>query len=277
MSIREVCKLGPAFIMTVALLQGASSSASGQLYTADPYDPAGRGFRQYAYPGAEEGYPGSYAARARIARQTQFDRADDDLGFSTTGRGGRRGRYDDERLNDQDPRPTDKADRQYYAARDRRERAMVAATRETDPKKRDRMVREADQESRRAASDLSLSVRRSAANRATIPPAPLQGDIGQCSEPSGRHLGFGDPACAGTPCIERNRRCGPKRHRSPTSFKRHRRGGGDSLGHPSSAIDFQEPRARPYRSHRPPAVRRARTRERARANPCDLDPSPAVT
>ena len=173
MFIREVCKLGPAFIMTIALLQGASSSASAQLYTADPYDPAGRGFRQYAYPGAEEGYPGSYAARARIARQTQFDRADDDLGFSTTGRGGRRGRYDDnERLNDQDPRPTDKADRQYYAARDRRERAMVDATREPDPKKRDRMVREAEQEGRRAASDLSLSVRRSATNRATIPPAP---------------------------------------------------------------------------------------------------------
>lgn len=175
MSIRVLRRLGAAFLAAAAFVQCASSSSHAQLYTADPYDPPGRGFRQYAYPGADEGYPGSYAARARIVRPNQFERADDDLGIST-GRVGRPGRYSDtDRLYGRDPAPSDKADRKYFTERDRREQAMLDATRESDPKKRDRMVREAEKQGRRAASDVSLSVRRSApAGGAAIPPAPLR-------------------------------------------------------------------------------------------------------
>lgn len=187
MFIREVCKLGSALVVVAALLHGASSRAHGQLYTADPYDPYGRGFRQYAYPGAGEGYPGSYAARARTVRPNQFERADEDLGFPSAGRGSRRGRFDDlDSPSGREPGPGDKADRQYFAERDRRAKTMRDATRETDPKKRDRMVREAELEGRRAASDPSLSVRRVAPGRSTIPPAPLRASAANAASRAAR-------------------------------------------------------------------------------------------
>ena len=186
MSIREARALGSALFIVAGFLQVAAPTASAQLYTADPYDPAGRGFRQYAYPNADEGYPGSYAARSRIVRPNQFDRSDDDLGFPTSGLGARRGLYGNyDRLSERDFVPNEKADRQYFADRERRERAMLKATLERDPKKRDQMIREAEQEARKESSERSLSVRRTVPAQGSVPPAPVRPSSGSRATSSG--------------------------------------------------------------------------------------------
>jgi hypothetical protein len=191
MFIRESRNLWRAFGLIAACL-GVSSAASAQLYTADPYDPEGRGFRQYAYPGAGEGYPGSYAARQRgLVRPNQFERADDDLGFpSTTLRNRSSDLYHSfDREYGREYVPNEKADKRYMADRERREREMLRASLERDPKKREQMIREVEQNSRKASGDLSLSVRRSTTPGQAIPPAPVRsprsGAAGRASSSAG--------------------------------------------------------------------------------------------
>lgn len=153
-----------------------TSAAYGQLYSTDPYDPSGRPFRAYAYPGAGEVYGGmSGTPRTRgTAGANRFDSMDDDLGFN------RFGRYDSayRRLDREYGReyiPNESADRKYFADREKRERDMIEARREPDPRKRQQKIKELEEEAKRAASDVRLSVRRGAAVAgANVPPAPTR-------------------------------------------------------------------------------------------------------
>ena len=166
-------RLLPAVVAT-GLIAAMASSVRAQLYSTDPYDPSGRDFRQYVYPGGGQGFSTVVAERARnYVAPNQFDRSTDDLDLPLGGRGYRYDsayrQYDSEFQRSYIPNR--KADAPYYEARDKRDRTMIEAMQETDPKKRDQMVREATANSRRATSDISLSTRR-VANGREIPAAP---------------------------------------------------------------------------------------------------------
>ncbi|MDB5353371.1 MAG: hypothetical protein JWN86_4618 [Planctomycetota bacterium] len=144
----------------------ATKSANAQLYSTDPYDPYGRPFRSFVYPGASDGPYGPGAGPVRRATApNQFDRLGDDLVFSGGSRGGR---YDGayRRFDEEFGRnyvPNEQADAQYIKDREKREQDMIRAMRERDPKRRADILKDVNAESKRVESDLGVSVRRGAA------------------------------------------------------------------------------------------------------------------
>lgn len=154
--------VGPS--LALVGLVGIPSISMGQLYTTDPYDPAGRPFRGYVYPRGGDEFAAGYAPRARgYVAPNQLDRYTDDLDMPLGSRGSR---YDSAfRRFDEDfgrvYQPTDK-DKKYVEERERRERNLIGAMTERDPKKRASLLREAEQESKKASSDPLLSIRRGA-------------------------------------------------------------------------------------------------------------------
>ena len=173
-SLPLAVRRGYPALAAMAVLAATATSARAQLYTTDPYDPSGRDFRQYVYPGGGQGFGSVVADRSRnYVAPNQFDRYTDDLDLPLGGKGSR---YDSAfRRYDTDFQrsyiPNRKADASYYEARDKRESAMIEAMQEPDPTKRDQLVREATAKSRRATSDVSLSMRR-VATVGSIPPSP---------------------------------------------------------------------------------------------------------
>ncbi len=172
----------PRFLTTtiVALVTsaGLGSTVTAQLFSPDPYDPYGRAYRAYAYPGA--GYNPSLPNATRFSQgatgannANQFQGFLNDPGLGTFGRSSR---YDGafrkfDSAFDRNTSPGDKADAKYFEERERREQAMIRAMVERDPKKRDELVRKADAEAKKSGGILGPSVRRGG-SAASVPSAP---------------------------------------------------------------------------------------------------------
>jgi hypothetical protein len=211
------------WIFVAVAVAGLEGSAHAQLYGPDPYDPDGRPFKAYAYPGAGEVY-GGMGGRPRPSGAyngpNQFDRMDQDLGFPTTGldarSGGRFGYttgYDPSRYI-----PNEKADRKYFASREKQEQAMLKASLERDPKKRAQMMKEAEAEAKKNASDISLSVRRGdSAGRSNIPAPPARAAR---SRPAGSAASGGGSAIPAPPPLRS--RAATTGSASPTAPPRNR-------------------------------------------------------
>jgi len=169
-SLRSMRALAAAlFAMAVA-----ASSARAQLQTPDPYDPYGRAYRSFAYPGASDGPYGPGAGppnRSGLATANQFDLRGTDLGFSG---GLRTGRYDNayrrfDREFGREYVPNQKADEEYYKDREKRESESIRAMIDRNPARRGALDRDAGAEAaRQPNTESNLSVRRG------IPAAPAR-------------------------------------------------------------------------------------------------------
>jgi len=195
---------GPA--LTLLGLIFMPTVSRGQLYTPDPYDPSGRAFRGYVYPGGGDGFNPAFTQRARNnVAPNQFDLLSDGLDMP----GGRfGGRYDNafRRFDADFDRvyiPNRRADEKYVEDRDQRERDQISASRERDPRKRAQLMREVEQESRKGTPEGALSVRRGSGGApvATAPSRRASTRAANVSAPSRRRA----PSAAGESAPSRAR------------------------------------------------------------------------
>lgn len=191
----------------LALVCLFTTQARAQLFSADPYDPYGRAYRSFAYPGAGDNpslpnatrYPQGPSGGSRANRFQDF--ANDPSFGGLGGFDGRSSRYDAAfRRYDRDfgrvSSPAQQADAKYIADRDRREQAMIKAMRERDPKRRDQLVRQVEEKASSTGSELGPSLRRGASPSSTPSAPPLRSRAS--TRPSGTApAGTAAPARAG--------------------------------------------------------------------------------
>ncbi len=199
--------LQPWFCRTAvaAVLAGSAAligTAQAQQTTEPPgFDPYSAPYRSFAFPGAgnNPSLPNAVRYGNGLSGVNQFQRylengdpADPGDLFAPPTRGGRGGRYDAAfQTQDRGPVTNGDADEKYYRDRLDLERKLEEARKETDPKKRDELIRKLEVEARAKNRDVSLSVRRPlTGSTRSIPPAPaLPGSTSRASTWTGRRTG----------------------------------------------------------------------------------------
>ena len=211
--LASAARLAVGPILVLMGMVAMPTVSRGQLYTTDPYDPSGRAYRSYVYPRGGDEFAAGFAPRGRgYVAPNQLDRYTDSL---DSGLGGRGARYDSSfRRFDTDfgrVYTQSDQDKKYVESRERRERDMIRAMTERDPKKRAQLVREAEDESKKGTGDTSLSVRRGASGP-TVATAPTR----RAPRPSG--AANGRPA-AGSVAPTRRPETPSTTGRSPSSTR----------------------------------------------------------